>query len=177
MSTEEKIKELEEALSSSSLSKQEYLRVQAVLLKHRGYKRKEIALIVGKSFNALEEWITKYNKQGLDGLRTRHPKNPNSARLTYAQKDKIKEIINKFKPKDYGFLRDFWDIPTLKRLVQSEFGVEYKGISSYRRLFDYCGFSYQKVQFVDKRQNKEELDTFKKKYRMRSKTGTITMSW
>ncbi len=66
MSTEEKIKELEEALSSPSLSKQEYLRVQAVLLKHRGYKRKEIALIVGKSFNALEEWITKYNKQGLD---------------------------------------------------------------------------------------------------------------
>jgi len=34
MSTEEKIKELKKALSSSDLSKQEYLRVQAVLLKH-----------------------------------------------------------------------------------------------------------------------------------------------
>lgn len=177
MSKEEKIKELEKAMSSAALSKQEYIRVQAVLLKHRGYHRKEIALIVGKSFNALEEWITNYNKKGLDGLLTKAPKTPNSAKLTYSQKDKIKEIINKHKPKDYGLIKDFWDIPTLKRLVESEFGVEYKGMSSYRRLFDYCGFSYQKVQFVDKRQNKEELDSFKKKYRMRSKTGTITMSW
>lgn len=164
-------------MSSCYLSKQEYIRIQAVLLKHRRYKRKEIAQIVGKSFNALEEWITNYNKKGLDGLLTRSPKNPNNAKLTYSQKDKIKEIINKFKPKDYGLLKDFWDIPTLKRLVQSEFGVEYKGISSYRRLFDYCGFSYQKVQFVDKRQNKEDLDRFKKRYKMRSKTVTITMSW
>lgn len=177
MPKEEQITQLQQTLQSKNLSKSEYIRIQAVLLKKEGYSLKEIVKITQKSFDAIQRWITKYNQKGISGLLTHKPKVPNSAKLSNSQKDKIKEILLSNKPKEYGLIKDFWDVPTLKRLVKSQFGIEYKAVTSYRRLLEYCGFSYQKVEFVDKKQNKEELEHFKKRYVGISKTGTITMSW
>lgn len=60
--------------------------------------------------------------------------------------------------------KEFWDVPTLKELVKKKYKVGYRSDFSYRTLLHYCGFSYQRVEFVDKHQDAQEAEGFKKKY-------------
>ncbi len=65
------IEELQSALHDSNLSKAEYIRVQAVLMRKLKQRRNLIAQMVGKSKSVVEDWITAYNHHGLAGLKTK----------------------------------------------------------------------------------------------------------
>lgn len=171
--------ELEQALRDKSLRKQEHIRIQAVLMKKRGLKRKEISKLVGRSFDSVENWIMAYNKNGLAGLMTKEVENVNSTKLTYAQKDYIKEILTKQTPDKLGLSsQDYWDVPALRELVKKEFDVEYKSHSSYILLLKYCGYSYQRIAFEDLRKDPKSSDDFKIRFKGKlKKGGNIVMSW
>lgn len=174
------IKELERALKDKTLTKQEIKRIRAILLRKKGYKHKEILDILPDiKRNALKEWITKYNHTGRNGLRTKYPEKPHAAKLSNKQKEKIKKIITKQTPEEEGVgKQDYWDVSTLRKLVKKRYQVEYKSYSSYTRLFKYCGFSYQRVEFQDTRRDQEAVDEFKKRFEGKlKKGGNIVMSW
>ena len=85
--TAQEIEELQSALRDSGLSKAEYVRVQAVLMRKIGQRRKIIAQLVGKSLSSVEDWITEYNQRGLLGLMTRKRKTQPRSKLSQRQRD------------------------------------------------------------------------------------------
>lgn len=165
------------AMKDGSLSRAEYIRVQGIYLKKQGYALKEIEEITGKDWRTVQTWITAFNKNGIDGLRTKERKKPTNFVLTKAQKDEIKRITAEHKPKDKGLSGDFWSVPTVRQLVKNEYGVEYKSEKSYQTLLRYCGFSYQKAEYIDKRKDEKAGDHFKTRFKKRLKKGTFSMSW
>ena len=168
---------LETALIHASLTKQEYIRVHAVLLKKKGYSLKEIIDITGKSLVAIQGWITDYNKRGVDGLLTQKRAVAPRAKLSNKEKDHVKQIITDHKPQELGYTGDFWSVPIVKQLVKDEYGVTYETAKAYRDLLHYCGFSYQKAEFIDRRKNNQSQGHFKKQFEKKLKKGGISMWW
>jgi len=168
---------LERALHASDLTKQEYIRVQAVSLRKKGYPLKEIVAITGKAQVTIQGWITDYNQHGIDRLRTKKREKPPHVTLTNQQKDRIKKLITGHKPSEYGYSGDFWSVPVMRRLVKDQYRVEYETAKAYRDLLHYCGFSYQKAEFVDRRKDNQSQGNFKKRCEKKLKKGVISMWW
>lgn len=176
-SNEEMITELQSALQDSSLSKAEFIRVQAVLLRKKRQKRSLIATLVGKSHSSVEDWITLYHNNGLEGLRTKKREISPRGQLSNAQRRRIYEQLNQT-PREVGIAEeDYWHMSLVKKLVERETTVVYTSDNSYRRLLKEAGLSYQKVAFVDNHQSQESHDAFKKQFEAKIKKGAITMWW
>lgn len=173
----QKIKLLKKTLDKEKLDKREVFRMQAVLLRLQGYPRKQISKITNKSISGIAKWITLFNKNGVDGLRSKKTKKPNNFKLTREQKDEIKKLINKKTPIDLGIQEPFWSLGSLKQLIWNKFKIKYKSSRSYHGLFKYCGFTLQKVQERDSRKNKKDQEHFKERLRKRTKKGIFTISW
>lgn len=168
---------VKKALRDNSLTRPEYIRVQAIYLKKQHYPLKEIETITGKDIRTIQTWITSFNKNGVGGLKTKKREKPTNFVLTKAQKDEIKKIATEHKPKDKGLSGDFWSVPTIRQLVKKKYQVEYKTEKSYQNLLHYCGFTYQKAEYIDKRKNEELSGHFKTRFKRRLKKGTFSMSW
>ncbi len=176
-SKQKDIKILKNALRNLDLSRQEYVRVQAVLLRKKGYRLKQITDISNKKLVTIQGWITCYNQSGIEGLKTKE-KAPSRYTLTKKQKERVKNLITGHKPEDYGLSSDFWSASTLKQLVKDKFKTEYKTVKSYRELLKYCGFSYQKAEHMDKRKGDNiSQGHFKKRFEKKVKKGVISMWW
>lgn len=171
------IRAIERALKDNSLTRSEYIRVQAIYLKKQEYSLKEIEKITGRDWRTVQTWITAFNKDGLDGLKTKKRERPANFVLTKDQKEKIKKIVTEHKPKDKGLSGDFWSVPTIRQLVKNECQAEYKTEKSYQNLLRYCGFSYQKAEYIDKRKDEKLGSHFKTRFKRRLKKGTFSMSW
>ena len=89
------IAELQSALHDPSLSKAEYIRVQAVLMRKLKQHRAFIARMVGKSPSVVEDWITGYNHHGLSGLRTKKRQQQPRALLTPKERKHLCAYLNK----------------------------------------------------------------------------------
>jgi putative transposase len=171
------IEELQSALHDRTLSKAEYIRIQAVLMRKLKQRRPLIAAMVGKSLSSVEDWITAYNHHGLAALRTHVPKQPNRAALTNKQRARLKSKLKK-KPCDLNIgTEEYWTMDAVNQLVERETGVIYKSVNSYRKLLDEAGLSYQKVEFVDKHQNQQLHDDFQQQFEAKVKGGRISMWW
>lgn len=174
---QEQIKILEQAIRQGKLSKQEHIRTQAVYLNLAGYTHKEISRITLKSADALEEWITLFNKQGIDGLKDKPTNMARHYTLTKEQKDKVKAIITKNSPDKAGLKGEFWNPNLLKQLVQKEFNVAYKTKKAYIDLLRHCDFTYQKVQYRDSREDKGYKTHEKLRLEKKLKKGVLRMYW
>ena len=171
------IKELQSALHDPALTKTEFVRVQAVLLRKKKFKRALIAEMVDKSKDAVEDWIVAYNKKGIEGLKTKKRLVYPSSKLTTEQRNTIILLLQK-KPSDVGIAQeDYWRIALTKRLVERETKVIYKSKTSYRKLLYDAGMSYQKVEFIDHHKNTTEPKTFKQRLKTKLKKGGISMWW
>ena len=177
---EEAKEELDSAFRASK-SVKEQKRIQIIRLLGKGYKHKAVSEITGRSEAEIRKLVSIYNRDGIQGLFLKpHPRN--NSRLTIKQKDKIKEIltVNEY-PSEAGLKvcedEDFWSLRTLKQLVKKLYRVDYRCKSTYQRLFKYCGYSYQKVEFQDERRSDQEADGFKKRFDMKLKKGAMSMWW
>lgn len=56
-----------------------------------------------------------------------------------------------------------------KKYIQQHYAVVYKSEESYRKLLHYCGLSYQKIEFVDRRQSQERVSEFRERFRAKIK--------
>lgn len=127
-------------------------RARAILKLIKGERRQPVANFLEINVKTLDEWQRAFKKQGIDGLRTQSPTG-NNHKLTREQKQAIKAVINGKKPENCGLEGRFWTVPALRQYVKKEYNVSYKSADSYRRLFDFCGFSCHKPNKVNKRQN------------------------
>ena len=170
------IKILEQALRKN-IKKQEYIRIHSVLLNLKGYQHKEISKINLKSTDAIEKWITLFNKQGIDELMSKPITKDRNCELKKEQKEKIKKLINKNSPDKLGLKGEFWNPQLLKQLVQREFNVVFKTKKAYIDLLKYCGFTFQKVRYKDSRENQEYKDHEKLRLEKKLKKGVLRMYW
>lgn len=171
------IEELQSALHDSTLSKAEYIRVQAVLMRKLKQRRDLIAKVVGRSKSVVEDWITAYHQHGLTGLKTKKRVRQPRALLTQKQREKIGRVLKK-KPCSVGIgTEEYWTMVTVKQCVERETGIVYKSVNSYRKLLEDAGLSYQKVEFVDEHKKEGAPDEFKKQFEAKVKGGRISMWW
>lgn len=173
-------KELDSAFKFCKSAK-EQSRIQVIRLLSKGYSHKEVSQILGVSDAQIRKLVTIYFKKGITGLRLK-PSPKNRAKLRDKQKQEVKKILDKYeKPSEAGIKvaedKDYWSLETLRQLVKQRFKVEYKDQSSYRRLFHYCNYSYQRVEFQDRRRKSKKGKEFKKSFRIKLKKGAISMSW
>lgn len=174
-------KEALDSAFSSSKSAKEQTRIQSIRLLTKGYSHTEVIEITRLSEGSLKKLIAAYRRDGIAGLRLQpHPKN--NAALTDRQKKAIKKMLTtKEKPSDadvkVGGDEDYWSISTLRLLIKQRFGIVYKQKDSYRRLLQYCGYTYQRVEFEDERKRNEAAEDFKKRATIKLKKGTMSMWW
>lgn len=146
--TKDQVKELEVAQDSSS-DKENALRYQAVRLYGTGYPVNEIESICGCSRVSLMKWNRKYHQVGVIGLLDQR-QGGNRAYLSSEQKEKLQGLLHQYRPNQlfaashYEGDGQFWTVASLSWLIEREYGVRYKCLSSYHQLFDQCDFSYQR---------------------------------
>lgn len=151
-------------------------RLHALRLLAKGYKRKEVQEILDISEQALGEWVTKYHKHGLKGLADK-PQPGNHHKLTKEQKQIIKELLTTHFPDKLGYTGRFWDTEQLGRLVKDKYGVRYRSLDSYYRLFAFCGFTYHKPDKVNKRQRITTKKAFEEKLKKDWRGIAREMGW
>jgi transposase len=105
--------------------------------------------ITGCSRTSLLEWCQKYTANRIDGL-TDHRLGGNHAKLKAAQIDEINHLVHEYTPRELLGLetasRDgrFWTVKDLAQLIERRFGVTYRSLNSYYRLFRLCEFTPQR---------------------------------
>jgi len=126
------------------------LRFQAVRLYGTGYAVETIQTICRCSRPSLMEWNRKYHQGGVAALLDQR-QGGNRALLSHAALEALQQRLHQYQPNqlfapgEYEGEGRFWTIATLARLLEREYGVRYKRVSSYRVLFDKCDFSYQRT--------------------------------
>jgi transposase len=156
----------------------EKTRLHALWLLSQGRKQIDIAALLGISRDSVRHWKKAYDKHGIAGIESK-PQPGNNRSLTSIQKDAIKEVLKNKTPEDMKYRGRFWTVPLLKKLVRDMHGISYKSTNSYRRLFEYCGFSFHKPEKVDRKQREHDRVRYEEIVKKNS-DGTvekITWSW
>jgi transposase len=140
-------------------------RFQAVRLYGTGYRTQEVVRITGCSRTSLMDWCRAYRQEGVEAL-VDHRAGGNRARLTGEEIEALQRRLTEYTPMDvFGHTAStldgqFWTMPDLRRAVEQWYGVTYQSNSSYYRLFDLCGFSYQRPDKVYKSRSAVKVAEF-----------------
>jgi transposase len=114
------------------------------------------------------EWCRAYRNGGVEAL-VDHRAGGNRAKLTGAEIEALKRRltgytpINLFGPTASTLDGQFWTVPDLHRAVEQWYGVTYQSNSSYHRLFNLCGFSYQRPAKVYKSRSAVQVAEFEER--------------
>ena len=145
-----------------------YVRVQGLLLVHRGFRETDAADIIGVGRRTLQDWIHRYRNSGISGL-VKGPYPGRKPKLSDEEKSDLAEIIAAG-PEAAGFDTGVWIAPIVVELVKRRYGVSYSSSQTARILHD-LRFS---MQYPTKRLSKgneeaqekwliQELSEIKKK--------------
>jgi len=108
-----------------------------------GMSRKAAAEAAGMDRQTLRDWIHRYNKAGVEGLRDK-PRSGRPARLTEGEQAAFKaRILRGPDPERDGV--SSWRIEDLCRLAKERFGVDYRE-SGMLKLVKSLGLSWQKTR-------------------------------
>jgi transposase len=151
-------------------------RYQAVRMYGTGYATEEVLELTRCSRTSLMEWSRKYQDQGVEGLIDQRA-GGNRAKLSEEQINDLGARLQTYTPADL-FGKDsamaegqFWTVPDLHRAVQEWYSVSYQSPSSYYRLFDLCGFSYQRPAKVYKSHSATKGAEFEEQLEKNSSTS------
>jgi transposase len=99
------------------------LRIQALLLVSRGHREAETASVIGVGHRTVQDWIHRFRKGGLSGLR-KGPFGGGKSRLSDEQKTELSRIIEAG-PQEVGLDTGVWTTSIVAKLVKDLFGVSY----------------------------------------------------
>ena len=117
-------------------------RLHGVLLVAHGISCREAASVLGDAPRTVENWIHRFEKDGLAGL-TEGERQGRPARLSPAQMADV-EVALRQTPAGSGVKGGgVWDGKTLSRYLEQKFGVELKA-RQCQRLFRQLGFRLRK---------------------------------
>lgn len=150
LSPEEKVL-LKEYLKTCPLALIRY-KCQAILMREKGMKLKDIADIVSRDEQTIGRWIKDFATTRMASIFTGHEGNENASKLTKIQKQQIKETLRQ-PPSAHGLPKEFWDVPTLKEYVSAQCGVVYESVQSYHFLLQFCNLSFKYPDTFDHRRD------------------------
>jgi transposase len=139
----------------------EMRRLQATRLYGSGWAMRAILEIVGAAENSVRQWVMRYQKGGLEGLRTKW-QGQNANQLSAEQREQIKDRLRQYRPLDLQISESvYWTVSDLEVAVERWFGVRYRDEGSYQRLLQLSGFSYQRSAKIYRHQpSQAELAEF-----------------
>jgi transposase len=156
------------AAMKQTKDKRMYQRYRVIYLHLRGYTNRDIAKEEGFCEHTVGTYISKYNKEGLDGLRPKP--NPGAPRLlTPEQEKELALIITTKTPDEVGFPnRKNWYINIVQEWVKNTWGVKYshRGMAEvlYRMELSFTRPTYTLTKADPKKQEqfKQDFELLKK---------------
>lgn len=115
---------------------------QAVLLRSRQVRIRDIAFSSGAGYRTVERWIKDFSQRRLASIFSGHADNENASKLTRKQKEEIREVLQQ-PPSLCGLPKEFWDVPQLKEYIEARFGVVYESNRSYHFLLRFSNLSFK----------------------------------
>jgi len=111
-----------------------YVRIQGLILVHRGFRETDAADIIGVGRRTLQDWIHRYRDNATAGL-DKGPYLGGKSKLSDEQKSKLAEIIAAG-PEAAGYDTGVWIAPIIVELVKKRYGVSYSSSQIARILHD-----------------------------------------
>ena len=146
-------------LASAEPSKRRFLRLRALILARSGMTAFEVAHALGVARRSVQNWVARYNNEGLTGLNNR-PGGGRPAFLDHAQLERLQERIDAGAQPEDGVctLRG----PEIHALLEREFGVIYS-LSAVYVLLHRLGYSCLDPRPKHQQADPEAQEAFKKK--------------
>ena len=120
-------------------------RLHAVLLVSQGMTCPDVALKLGDSVRAVQNWTKGFEEDGFSALSdTPRPGRP--SRLTEAHLTKIGAALRK-RPQDVALAGNLWDGKTLSAFIRRECGITLK-VRQCQRLFHKLSFRLRKPRHL-----------------------------
>jgi transposase len=131
-------------------------KAQAMLLRSRGVAIKDIAFSLNVGYRTVERWIKDFSERRMASIFSGLVGNENAAKLTKEQKTAIAKALRE-KPSRYGLLKEFWDVPQLKRYVYARFGTVYESERSYHFLLEFGNLSFKYPDIFNVKRNEKQI--------------------
>lgn len=151
-------------------------RCQALLMREKGMKLKDIGDIVSRDEITITRWIREWSTKGMASLFTGHQGNENASKLTKEQRQEIKNILGK-PPSEQGLPKLFWDVPTLKTYVEAKFNTVYESDRSYHFLLKFSNLSFKYPDTFDLRRDEAGITARMAEIREEIKPMLTDSSW
>ena len=134
-------------------------RFQAVDLKQRGWKQKDIAEALDVSEGAVSQWLQKAREGGKKALRTT-PRPGRPPKLSETERtEELPKLLEKG-AEHFGFRGDVWTRGRVREIVKEEFGAEYD-VSQIGRILAEIDWSLQKPVHRAARRDDEAIEGWK----------------
>jgi transposase len=135
------------------------LRLYAVYQVSLGQPSRKLEELYNTSFKQITNWVHRFEKEGLDGLRDK-PGRGRKSNLTLEQQKRLTELLEKESPQDYQYNTNTWTGPLLIDWISNHFNVTYKKAQIYN-IIKSLGFSYQKSRGIYPETSPEAQEAFK----------------
>ena len=106
-------------------------------------KQVDVAAELNVTEGAVSQWVSSYEENGWDGLKTRNPTGP-KLKFLKEHSEKLFEIISK-SPLSWGYSSDLWTISMARDILYGETN-KYFGVTRILKEFHNFGFSFQKPE-------------------------------
>jgi transposase len=132
-------------------------RLRIIILAMQGWTAPAIAMSMGLSRRACQEWVHRFNEAGLDGLKDRHG-GGRVAPLTPSQQERMRERLEAGPTSEDGVcsLRG----ADIQRILAEEFGV-LRSLATVYSLLHRLGYSYLRPRPRHRKTDPEAQDQFK----------------
>lgn len=101
----------------------------------------EISELLDVGFKSVYRWLNQYSSEGIEGLyEGYHTGRPPV--LTQEQTYRLEDILDSG-PGAYGLITGIWTCPTVKHIIEEEFGINYHH-DHVRKILHKLGFSVQR---------------------------------
>jgi transposase len=132
-------------------------KAQAVLLAANGVSPETMASVFARKPSTIATWLKDWRQRRLSSIFTGHQDNNNASKLTTDQQAEIQQVLQP-PPSDFGLPREFWDVPQLKRYLQTQFDIVYESDSSYHYLLPFSNLSFKYADTFDRKRDEHFIE-------------------
>lgn len=109
------------------------VRLYLVYLVALGHSSRKLSELHNISFKQITNWVHRFEKEGIEGLKDRKGRGRRSA-ISDEQMKRIKELVLQETPADHGFKSEKWTGPLLAEWIKKEYGLTYQKAQVYNLL-------------------------------------------
>jgi transposase len=132
-------------------------KANAILMATEGVETRIIAGVLGREESTVCEWLGQWKKTRMGSVATGHAGNLNASKLTQAQRAQVRRDLG-VPPEAHGLPAGFWDVPKLKRHIDTTFDVVYESDQSYHYLLRMSGLDLKYPDKLDRRRDDRAVE-------------------